>query len=55
MTNERKTCTAYAVKDGDKITFIHVEKGPAQAIAAHTATAPNRRLIEIWIKEKAET
>ena len=33
---ERKTFTAWAVKDGDKITFIHLEKGPAEAIALTT-------------------
>ena len=54
MNDERETITAYAVKDGDRITFIHLEKGPAESIAAHTSTAPDRRLIEIWIKEKAD-
>ena len=51
---ERKIFTAWAVKDCDRITFIHLERGPAEAIAAHTSMAPNRRLIEICVKEKAD-
>ena len=53
-TDDRPILPAWAVKDGDKITFIHLERGPAEAIAAHTSMAPDRRLIKIWIREQAD-
>lgn len=55
MTDEaddRPILPAFAVKDGDQIVSIHFERGPAEALAHPTSTHPNRRVIEIWIREK---
>jgi hypothetical protein len=54
QSDDRPIFPAYAVKDGDGIVFIHLERGPAEAIAARTHTHPNRRVVEIWVREKSE-
>ena len=50
--DDRPILSAYAVKDGDKIVFIHLERAVAEGIADPTSTYPNRRVVEIWIREK---
>lgn len=51
---DRPILPAWAVREeGGRISFIHLEKGPAEAIAAQTSTHPNRRLVKIWIREQA--
>lgn len=54
MPSEHDDCRvrgAYCVKDGDQLSFIHLERGVAEGIADPTSTHPNRRLVELWLRD----
>lgn len=54
MPSEHDDCRvrgAYCVKYGDQLSFIHLERGVAEGIADPTSTHPNRRLVELWLRD----
>jgi len=46
--------SAYAVKDGDRIVSIHLDRGPAEQQAMRADNNTIQRVVEIWVREKAE-
>jgi hypothetical protein len=48
--DDRPILQAWAVKDGDRLIFISLEKGAAEAMAQPSSMNPGRRLVRGWFR-----